>query len=74
MLKLSTRIKQSRVRVRTGTRLVSYLLLLAACVLLFGAPGLAKLAGVAAGFFTFVTLLEYWNARRLEKRRDTYEP
>ena len=27
----------------------------------------AKLAGAAAGFFTIVTLLEYWNVRRLSR-------
>jgi hypothetical protein len=36
--------------------------------MLFGAAVLAKVVAAVAAFFVAVTLLEYWNVRRLMKR------
>jgi cobalamin synthase len=62
------RIEQSKVRVKSGLRLIGFLLLVAVVSLFFGVVWLAKLGGVAAGFFTLITLSEYWNVRRLKGR------
>lgn len=67
---IDERIEQSRVRVKSGLRLISFLLLVVAASLFFGVGWLAKLGGVAAGFFALVTLLEYWNVRRLKSRNE----
>jgi hypothetical protein len=65
---VNERIEQSKVRVKSGLRLIGFLLLVAVASLFFGVVWLAKLGGVAAGFFTLITLLEYWNVRRLKGR------
>lgn len=67
---INERIEQSRVRVKSGLRLIGFLLLVAAAALFFDVLWLAKLGGVAAGFFVLVTLLEYWNVRRLKARNE----
>jgi len=69
-MKIQERIKQSQVRVRSGIRLVGLLLLVVVGAFFFGVSWLAKLGGATAGFFTLVTLLEYWNVRRLKGKRD----
>jgi uncharacterized membrane protein YfcA len=61
--------KQSRVRVRSGIRLVSFLLIVSVAAAYFSIWWLAKLVGGLAAFFAFATLLEYWNARRWEQRQ-----
>lgn len=65
---VNERIEQSKVRVESGLRLIGFLLLVAVASLFFGVVWLAKLGGVAAGFFTLIALLEYWNVRRLKGR------
>lgn len=67
---VNERIEQSKVRVKSGLRLIGFLLLVAVVSLFFGVMWLAKLGGVAAGFFTLITLLEYWNVRRLKGRNE----
>lgn len=61
--------KQSRVRVRSGIRLVSLLLIVSVAAAYFDIWWLAKLVGSVAAFFAFVTLLEHGNALRWEHRR-----
>jgi hypothetical protein len=60
--------KQSEVRVRSGTRLVGFFVLLALIAWSFDGQALAKLSGVCAAFFSVVTLAEYLNARRKRAR------
>jgi hypothetical protein len=67
---VNERIEQSKVRVKSGLRLIGFLLLVAVGSLFFGVVWLAKLGGVAAGFFTLITLLEYWNVRGLKSRNE----
>lgn len=62
------RIRQSQVRVRSGLRLVGFLVAVSVVAFLFGVVWVAQLSGVLAGFFGVVTLLEFWNVRRLSKR------
>lgn len=68
LMDIEERIGQSQVRVRSGLRLVGLLLLVVIGAFFFRVLWLAKLVGAAAGFFTLVTLLEYWNVRRLKRR------
>lgn len=58
--------KQSRVRVRSGVRLVAMLSIIAVLGLVADVIWLAKLSGFATLFFSAVTVLEYLNARRFE--------
>jgi len=58
--------RQSRVRVKSGVRLVAVLSVVAVLGFLTDVIWLAKLSGVASFFFFAVTVLEYLNARRLE--------
>lgn len=69
-MNVNKRIEQSKVRVKSGLRLIGFLLLVAVVSLFFGVVWFAKLGGVAAGFFTLTTLLEYWNMRRLKGRTE----
>lgn len=64
----SKRARQSRLRVRSGVRLVAGLLFLAAVGAVFDVTWLVKLALAGAAFFTSVTALEVWNARRWEAK------
>jgi hypothetical protein len=61
--------RQSRVRVRSGLRLVSFLLIVLTAAGYFGIWWLAKLVGSLAAFFASVSLLELWNARRRERKQ-----
>jgi len=65
------RIRQSAVRVRSGIKLVGFMLLVAAAGFFSGIPWLLKVAIAASAFFTVVTLLEWWNVRRLQRSPDT---
>jgi hypothetical protein len=47
-----------------------FLLVVAVVAFFFGPSWLAKLGGVVAGFFALVTLLEYWNVRRLKRKTE----
>ena len=66
---LSRRIRQSKVRVRSGTRLVALLLAVCVCSVLFDFPVLAKMSGALALFFMLTTAGESWNVWRLKKRQ-----
>lgn len=69
-MKLDIRIEQSRVRVRSGLKLIAILLLLIiVTTLLLGVIWLAKLASAVTVFFVLVTLLEYWNVLRLLRQK-----
>lgn len=70
IMDINERIEQSRVRVKSGLKLIGFLMLVTVGSLLFGVMWVAKLGGTAAGFFVLVTLLEYWNVRRLVGRND----
>ncbi len=70
-MKRGTRIRQSEVRVRSGARLISFLLVVCVFAMFFKVLWLAKISGVLALFFTAVTTLEYWNVWRL--KRHTHE-
>lgn len=67
-MKTSTRIAQSRVRVRSGVKLVAFLLGAAVLGYLLKWRPLWLFSSWFAGFFALVTLLEYWNVRRLQGR------
>lgn len=66
-MKIETRIRQSEMAARSGTRLVLFFALCSAGALLLEMRLLAKILGVLALFFTAVTVVEYWNARRLRR-------
>ena len=68
-MKLDIRIEQSRVRVRSGLKLIAILILIIVTTLLLGVIWLAKLASAVTVFFILVTLLEYWNVLRLLRQR-----
>ena len=59
--------KQSRVRVRSGLRLIGSLLVMVFLASAFGVWWLAKVGGAVCAFFAIVTVLEYLNVRRLER-------
>jgi len=61
------KIRESAVRVRSGVRLMAFLVALSACSFFFGVDWLAKLSGVLSIFFSAVMLLEYWNVKRLSR-------
>lgn len=68
IMKIETRIKQSQMAVRSGKGLICFFLLIAIVAFFFQVFWIMQLSGIVAGFFTLVTLLEYWNVRRLTKR------
>jgi Flp pilus assembly protein TadB len=70
-MKIEERIRQSAVRVRSGARLIGFLLLVAIAAFAFGVTWLGKLAGVLAVFFAVITLVEAWNVWRLRRRRES---
>ena len=61
--------RQSAVRVRSGLKLVGALSLVAVVSALLHVWWLTKLGTAAAAFFSAVTLLEYCNVRRLERKQ-----
>lgn len=67
-MRIQERIEQAQVWVRSGIRLLGFLLLVVISAFFFGVSWLLKLSVTAAGLFTIVTLLQYWIARRLEGR------
>lgn len=72
-MELHERIAQSRAAARSGWRLVAFLGMVAVAALAFAVIWLATLAGIAAGFFVLVTLLEHWNVRRLVRMQGREE-
>ena len=72
-MKIEERIKQSEIRVKSGIKLILFLLVVTVSFYLWGPFWLSKLFGAVTLFFLAVTLLEYWNAWRL-KRRMSNEP
>jgi hypothetical protein len=68
-MELDQRIAQSRIRVKSGLRLIAFLISVAAGFLFFQVIWLAKLVSAIGGFFALVTLLEYWNVRRLTRQK-----
>lgn len=61
--------RQSAVRVSGGLNLVGALSVVAMGAALLQVWWLSKQGAVAAAFFLAVTLLEYWNIRRLEREQ-----
>jgi hypothetical protein len=61
-------MRQSEERVGSGTALVLTLAATSAGALLLGSRAVAKVLGLLALFFAAVTMVEYWNARRLGRR------
>lgn len=66
-MKRATRIRQSAVRVRSGTRLVLFMMALWLCAMFFSVTWAAKVTGALALFFTATTALEAWNVWRLRR-------
>ena len=64
------RIRQSAVRVRSGSKLVGFMLLVATAGYFSGISWLLKVGIAASAFFTAASLLEWWNVRRLQRSRD----
>jgi Na+/proline symporter len=69
-MEVHERIAASQIRVRSGIRLVAFLLVVVIASALLGIVWLAKLGGGAAAFFALVTAVEYWNVRRLKGKSD----
>ena len=68
-MKIETRIKQSAVRVKSGYKLVGFLLLLTAIFAVIHLAWAAKICLALAIFFIVVTLIEFLNVKRLEKQK-----
>ena len=64
---LSKEARQSRVRVRSGLRLVGALVAAARASLAFEVSWLARVLGAAGAFFAVITVVEYFNVRRWER-------
>ncbi|MFY1825202.1 hypothetical protein ACN47A_04760 [Myxococcus fulvus] len=64
-MKRQTRLRQSEVRVRSGSTLVALLLLVWLGASFFAVDLVARFAGALALFFTAITAIEAWNVRRL---------
>ena len=60
--------RQSAIRVRSGLWLVAVLLAVALGAMCVNLWWLVKLAGIAAGFFAFVSALEFANAHLKRQR------
>lgn len=73
-MEIHERIAQSAVRVRSGIRLIVFLVVVAGCAYFFDVMWLVKLSGSAAGLFTLITSLEYWNVHRLTPRNKDKGP
>lgn len=59
-------VRQSQVRVRSGIRLIAFLLLVVTGAFFLDILWVVKIGWIAIGFFCIVTLFEYWNVRRLK--------
>jgi lipopolysaccharide export LptBFGC system permease protein LptF len=68
-MKLDNRIQQSAVRVRSGIRLVLFLLAVPLLSVLLNIHWLRKVSLGLVVFFAAVTGLEYWNVWRLRRQR-----
>ncbi len=66
-MELSKRISQSRIRIRSGLRLIAFLFAIVVLGVLMDVIWMAKLSGIFSVFFILVTLLECWNVYRLSK-------
>ena len=60
------RIAQSEVRLRSAIRLIALFAALAGIAYFFKVIWLVRLSSCVAGFFSLVTLLQYWNVKRLK--------
>jgi hypothetical protein len=69
-MKMQTRIRQSSVRVKSGVRLVLFLLATLAIAWLSKIEWLVEVCAALSAFFAIVTLAEYWNATRLRRQLD----
>ena len=67
--KASRSARQSSVRVRSGAMLVGILVLFAFGAAFLKLWWLAKLGAGVAAFFVLVTLIEYLNVRRWERKQ-----
>jgi hypothetical protein len=67
--KASRYARQSSVRVRSGAMLVGILILIAFGAALLKLWWLTKLGAGVAAFFALVTLIEYLNVRRWERKQ-----
>jgi uncharacterized membrane protein YfcA len=63
--------KQSEVRVRSGIKLVTFLLIIVAVGAAFSVWWVAKVGGAVAAFFSLVTLAEFMNGRRRRRQAET---
>lgn len=66
-MKRATRIRQSEVAFRSGSRLVLFLMALWLCAMFFGVTWATKITGALVLFFTATTALEAWNVWRLSR-------
>lgn len=67
-MKIDKRIEQSRVRVKSGTRLVLFLLAAMLIAFVLEASWVTQLLGYLAGFFLLATLVECWNGWILKRQ------
>jgi hypothetical protein len=65
---VETRIRQSKVRIRSGIKLVLIFLVLTLVAIVFAPNWVVKVFGVLTAFFTVTTLVEYWNVWRLSRK------
>ena len=66
-MKPAVKACQSRVRVRSGLRLVGALVVAAMTSFALEVSWLARVLSVAGVFFAVITAVEYFNARRWER-------
>ncbi|NTX34082.1 MULTISPECIES: hypothetical protein [unclassified Myxococcus] len=66
-MKRATRIRQSAIRVRSGSRLALFLLALCLCAMFFSVTWAAKTIGILILYVAATTALEAWNVWRLSR-------